>query len=408
MKGSDKRFQANEQFSIIHYSNKKVNLMNGKYTFRARTFQDAFERFADLVKPIMMKNTTSEFGLVGGKKLLATTSIFNDNLKDKKVNITGDEYKNDDISMMMLGLGLKEGIIEWADEMTLEGREYQMISYSNTTKNTTIKLMGENYAQAKKLFDTEMKKGGYGVLIDWNHNFKHWSADYNLAIQAVSRYAFSKGYYLGVVFDEEKAGFEMEWQVQEKIDAKIKSITGQFSGDGSVFARQQYFYIWKWSGGKVSFVRRASFWEMGGAYSWFINFTTQYLKRDAGAELLLVGSNTPLLSTAAWTSDSNKLMVGKAIAEGTISLKSQFFKGQSEQFYMLLMNKKTSAFKFEAVGPNSNNAHGNFTAKTGGGAALYWGILFNSNGKIYKIQGDNSNKMYKGDYWGYWVMTEYI
>jgi hypothetical protein len=75
---------------------------------------------------------------------------------------------------------------------------------------------------------------------------------------------------------------------------------------------------------------------------------------------------------------------------------------------MLLMNKKTSAFKFEAIGPNSNKAHADFGKQTAGGSALYWGILFNSNGKIYKIQGDNSNKMYSGDYWGYWVMTEYI
>lgn len=52
---------------------------------------------------------------------------------------------------------------------------------------------------------------------------------------------------------------------------------------------------------------------------------------------------------------------------------------------MLLMNKKTSALKFESVGQNSNKAHGAFTDKTGGGSALYWGILFNSNGKIYKI-----------------------
>jgi len=64
----------------------------------------------------------------------------------------------------------------------------------------------------------------------------------------------------------------MQWQAQEKMDAKIKSITGQFTGDGSVFARQEYFYIWMWSytTGKVTFVSRGSFWKMGDAYSWYI------------------------------------------------------------------------------------------------------------------------------------------
>lgn len=66
---------------------------------------------------------------------------------------------------------------------------------------------------------------------------------------------------------------------------------------------------------------------MGDAYNWYIQFTTQYLKRDANADLLLVGSNTPMLSTAEWNGDINKLMTGKAIAEGTIQL-SSFFEGQ--------------------------------------------------------------------------------
>lgn len=193
-----------------------------------------------------------------------------------------------------------------------------MISYSKSSGNATIKLMGENYAQAKKLFDAEMKNGSHGILIDWDHSFKHWSADYNLALEAMGHWCFSKGFYSGVIYDETAAGFIMEWQTQEKIEAKIKSITGQFTGDGSAFASQQYFYIWKWSGGRVSFVQRGSFWKMGDAYKWYIEFVTQYLQRDWGADLLLVGSNTPLLSTAEWNSDINKLMIGKSIAEGTI------------------------------------------------------------------------------------------
>lgn len=160
-----------------------------------------------------MQNPNAEFGLVGNKKLLLTTSLFNDNIKDKKAMVAGEEYKSDKISMMMLGLGLREDIIGWEQDMMLEGKEYMMISYSETEKNATIKLMGENYAQAKADFDAAIKKNGtVGILIDWNHQFKHWSADYNLALQALSHYCFGKGLYKGIVFDETAAGFLMEWQ----------------------------------------------------------------------------------------------------------------------------------------------------------------------------------------------------
>jgi hypothetical protein len=370
MKGSDKRFLANQQFYIIQYNDKKVSMMKGKYAFRARTFQDAFERFGDLIKPLMMKDTDAEFGLIGNKKLLASTSVFNDNLEQTKVEITGDEYKTDKVAQMMIGLGLREKVLEWGDDMKLEGREYWMIWWSAEDKNVSMKAIGSNYGNAKKSFDKEMKldKGNYGVVFDWNYNFKYWSSDYNLAMTAISKWFISKGYYLGIVMDEEKAGFEMEWQVQEKVEAKIKQITGQFSGDGSVFATQQYFYIWKWSMNKVTFEKRGTFWKMGDAYAWYINYVTYYLKRDPNAELLLVGSNTPMLSTASWSSETNKIMMGKAIAEGSISMKS-WYQGQMQQYWMLLMNKESKAFEIKALGASQAKAYSAFGEKTAGGKA---------------------------------------
>jgi hypothetical protein len=121
----------------------------------------------------------------------------------------------------------------------------------------------------------------------------------------------------------------MEWQVQEKIDSKVKAISDKFQGDGSAFAKQQYFYVLKWSNNKVSFEKRMSFWKMSDAYTWFIQYVTFSLKREADADFLLVGNNMPLLSTAAWNSDITKLLSGRAIAEGTISLKS-FYDGQAQ------------------------------------------------------------------------------
>jgi hypothetical protein len=54
MKGSDKPFVDNEQFNIVQYNDGKASILRGKYAFRARTFQDAFEMFGALIKPIVM------------------------------------------------------------------------------------------------------------------------------------------------------------------------------------------------------------------------------------------------------------------------------------------------------------------------------------------------------------------
>lgn len=159
-------------------------------------------------------------------------------MKDKKVALTGDEYKSDEISQIMIGLALKENLLEWPQDFKNETKEFQMISYSKTSKKASIKAMGTNFNAAKKDFDIEMKKGSDGFLIDGSYKFRYWSSNENLAFQAMSQYFFSYGYYLGVIYDEEKAGFEMQWKLQEKMDAKIKLITGQFSGDGSAFAKQ--------------------------------------------------------------------------------------------------------------------------------------------------------------------------
>jgi hypothetical protein len=72
------------------------------------------------------------------------------------------------------------------------------------------------------------------------------------------------------------------------------------------------------------------------------------------------------------------------------------------------MNKKSRAMSIEGLGGDQKSALKVFSGKTSGEKASFWGVLFHSNGKIHKIVGDNSNKLYKGDYWGYWFMTEYF
>ncbi len=69
----------------------------------------------------------------------------------------------------------------------------------------------------------------------------------------------------------------------------------------------------------------------------------------------------------------------------------KLFEGWSSKFYMLLKDKKSGDFKNEGLGANQNAALKSFGTKTSGKSAEYWGILYHSNGKIYKINGDTSN-----------------
>lgn len=64
----------------------------------------------------------------------------------------------------------------------------------------------------------------------------------------------------------------------------------------------------------------------------------------------------------------------------------------------------------EGIGASQTNAYKTFATKTTGVKAENWGILYHSNGKIYKIMGDTSNKdkLYSGDNWGYWAFSDWI
>jgi hypothetical protein len=64
---------------------------------------------------------------------------------------------------------------------------------------------------------------------------------------------------------------------------------------------------------------------------------------------------------------------------------------------MLLMSRADKSFKLEPLGAGQDKAFKTFGEKCAGGSAEYWGVLFNTNGKLYKIIGDSSNKMFKGD-----------
>ena len=74
-KGSNKPFlDRSEKFAVVVYQeddpkmhDEKVQLYTGRYQFRATSYNQALDKFADLVRPHMEKQNGMEFGLIGNR-----------------------------------------------------------------------------------------------------------------------------------------------------------------------------------------------------------------------------------------------------------------------------------------------------------------------------------------------------
>jgi hypothetical protein len=155
----------------------------------------------------------------------------------------------------------------------------------------------------------------------------------------------------------------------------------------------------------VILFRRVTFWKMGQAYDWFVGYIKPILKNNPNLDFLWVVNGVPALSTAAWNSETTKIMIGKAFRDQVLS-SSQIsnvkpFGGN----YMLLMNRKTRAISVESYDANGES---DFKKKTRGDNAEYWGVMFNKNSRIVMWSSDDSNKGMSGENWAYWFVTEYI
>ena len=168
MNGTAKPFVKAESFTVIQYlktgDDEQVNLYK---TFKANNYQDAFENFAEIIKSRVTKDNDDEFGLIGNSQLLFTTSVFIQNLTKKSYTFSGDEFMNDNVSQMMIGQGLKDKLLSWPEDSSLNETVYQMIFYNNETGKSEVKALGTNYAAAKKIFEKETSSGQVnGVLLD--------------------------------------------------------------------------------------------------------------------------------------------------------------------------------------------------------------------------------------------------
>jgi hypothetical protein len=88
---------------------------------------------------------------------------------------------------------------------------------------------------------------------------------------AVARFVQSKDTNEGIDQDEKKAGFEMKWERDEKIDAKVKNISSLFKGDGGELKNKEVFSIWKFTDKTriASLGTKKSFSKMSDAYNFF-------------------------------------------------------------------------------------------------------------------------------------------
>jgi hypothetical protein len=97
------------------------------YSFKAQTLKSAFTQFASKIRAEISLMPLREFALIGNKRLLLTTSIFDDffekpiakgeNLNDQTpYKYTGDEFKDDRISRLFIGFGFQKFLLDWPEK----------------------------------------------------------------------------------------------------------------------------------------------------------------------------------------------------------------------------------------------------------------------------------------------------
>jgi hypothetical protein len=194
-----------------------------------------------LVAPLAEKDNEIEFGLIGNKRLLLTTSVFKAHIAlpgDSQYVGTGAEFIEDPVSMMMLAEGLRTKVIDWPEPFVEVG--YHMITYAKGKPKTveiddkkdkklekpekvekkeeekgsksdiTVTFLGANLPAALKAFDNATKdNASAGIVLHSNLNWQRQSGkntksnQYLDALQAVGKYMFSKKSNTGVSLNED-------------------------------------------------------------------------------------------------------------------------------------------------------------------------------------------------------------
>lgn len=121
--------------------------------FKATNLKQAFNMFAAKIKGEITLMPLREFALIGNKKLLLTTSIFDDfyestgEVDKTKHQYNGAEFKNDRISQLFLGFGFQKFLLEWPENtLDCDFEGYQVLMLLG--KDSTWIKVGPNYQKA--------------------------------------------------------------------------------------------------------------------------------------------------------------------------------------------------------------------------------------------------------------------
>jgi hypothetical protein len=192
--GSSKQFSKQETFHILIYYTefgkaKEEQLSYRKsLAFKGDNLKDAFKTFANKIRGEITLMPLREFALIGNRKLLLTTSIFDDFFEtpasddiDKKsaYEYTGSEYKTDRISHLFIGFGFQKYLLEWPEgtlDCDFEG--YHVLELVG--KDSKWTKVGPDYQKALKVFeDKSVDENASVVLTHSNGKFYKISGKQN-------------------------------------------------------------------------------------------------------------------------------------------------------------------------------------------------------------------------------------
>lgn len=263
--GNGKAFAKAEKFHILVYyteagaKKEEAIYFKESFSFTANNLKQAFLNFASKIRSEIDVMPLREFALIGNRKLLLTTSIFDDffekpvakgeNLNDATpYKYSGDEFKDDRISRLFIGFGFQKFLLDWP-EKTLDAdfEGYQVLQIVG--KSGTWTKVGPNYQKAVKVFDEKASQDQAFVIL--THTSGKWykvsgkqngNSLYLDAYLSLSGYLQSSSHFSGPILSESKVGFRMQWQQDEENKAKFDKLMNFYTGAGDRLYQHRTFY----------------------------------------------------------------------------------------------------------------------------------------------------------------------
>lgn len=151
-----------------------------------------------------------------------------------------------------------------------------------------VTFIGNNWPAALKTFENAIKdEATEGVVLHSNLNWQRMSGkktkggQFLDSYKAVAKYVFSLKANTGVMMNEDKAKFDMQWQKDKVIEDKMKLIDEQYKGDGGPFHFNVVWHIYKFDPkkGDVSRIQNYNNKKMPDAFNHFVKVVKTSLER---------------------------------------------------------------------------------------------------------------------------------